>query len=120
QITASKEPTDPQEQPMQAPQAGTRIHHYEIIRRIGRGGMGAVYLARDTRLGRRVAVKFLHTQSSELTKRFILEERTPASPSHENIVVIFEVDSWQGNSFMVFEFLTGKTLTAMIPEEGSR
>ncbi len=100
-----------------APQVGTRIHHYEIIRRIGRGGMGAVYLARDTRLGRRVAIKFLHTQSAELTKRFILEARMTAALTHENIVVIYEVDAWQGSPFMVFEYLQGKTLGAVAPEE---
>ncbi len=99
-----------------SPQVGTRIHHYEIIRRIGRGGMGAVFLARDNRLGRKVAIKFLHTSSAELTKRFILEARTTAAVSHENIVVIYEVDAWQGNPFMVFEFLQGKTLTQLIPE----
>ncbi|MBK7863594.1 MAG: protein kinase [Archangiaceae bacterium] len=101
-----------------APQVGTRIHHYEIIRRIGRGGMGAVYLARDTRLGRKVAIKFLHTSSAELTKRFILEARTTAAVSHENIVVIYEVDAWQGNPFMVFEYLQGKTLSQLLPDDG--
>jgi serine/threonine protein kinase/energy-coupling factor transporter ATP-binding protein EcfA2 len=102
---------------VQEPTVGTRIHHYEIIRLLGRGGMGAVFLARDNRLGRRVAIKFLRTQSPELTKRFILEARTTAACSHENIVVIFEVDAWQGSPFMVFEYLQGKTLTKLIPED---
>lgn len=102
---------------VQEPTVGTRIHHYEIIRLLGRGGMGAVFLARDNRLGRRVAIKFLRTQSPELTKRFILEARTTAACSHENIVVIYEVDAWQGSPFMVFEYLQGKTLTKLIPED---
>jgi serine/threonine protein kinase len=113
-------PPAPSEAEVQAraPKVGTRIHHYEIIRRIGRGGMGAVYLARDTRLGRKVAVKFLHTTSADLTRRFILEARTTAAVSHENIVVIYEVDAWQGTPFMVFEYLQGKTLTQLLPTDG--
>ncbi len=98
------------------PEVGARLHHYEIIKLIGRGGMGSVYLARDTRLGRKVAIKFLRTHSAELTRRFILEARTTAACSHENIVVIFEVDAWQNSPFMVFEYLQGQTLTTLMPE----
>lgn len=101
---------------LEEPDVGTRIHHYEVIRLLGRGGMGSVYLARDTRLGRRVAIKFLRTHSPDLTKRFILEARTTAAVQHENIVIIFEVDAWQGMPFMVFEFITGQTLTKIAPE----
>src|SRR3954470_6374748 len=64
---------------------GATVGQYELIREIGSGGMGTVYLARDTRLGRRVAIKFLHASDAELTQRFILEARTTASCSHENI-----------------------------------
>ncbi len=103
-------------QKMDEPEVGTRIHHYEVIRLLGRGGMGSVYLARDTRLGRRVAIKFLRTHSPDLTKRFILEARTTASVQHENIVIIFEVDAWQGMPFMVFEYITGNTLSKVAPE----
>ena len=101
---------------LEEPDVGTRIHHYEVIRLLGRGGMGSVYLARDTRLGRRVAIKFLRTHSPDLTKRFILEARTTAAVQHENIVIIFEVDAWQGMPFMVFEYITGNTLTKVAPE----
>lgn len=114
-----KEITSPEQQdgagPIE-PDVGTRIHHYEVIRMLGRGGMGSVYLARDTRLGRRVAIKFLRTHSPDLTKRFILEARTTAAVQHENIVIIFEVDAWQGMPFMVFEFISGNTLTKVAPE----
>ncbi len=112
---AAKEFTSPETR-VEEPEVGTRIHHYEVIRLLGRGGMGSVYLARDTRLGRRVAIKFLRTHSSDLTKRFILEARTTASVQHENIVIIFEVDAWQGMPFMVFEYITGNTLTKSAPE----
>ncbi len=109
------EHTDP-EFHLTDPEPGTRIHHYEVIKLIGRGGMGSVFLGRDTRLGRRVAIKFLRTQSPDLTKRFILEARTTAACSHENIVVIYEVDAWRGSPFMVFEFLQGQPLTKFMPE----
>jgi len=113
--SGGREITSP-EVPGAEPDVGTRIHHYEVIRLLGRGGMGSVYLARDTRLGRRVAIKFLRTHSPDLTKRFILEARTTAAVQHENIVIIFEVDAWQGMPFMVFEFITGNTLTKVAPD----
>ncbi|MBL9038306.1 MAG: protein kinase [Archangium sp.] len=113
--TPSREYT-PVDGRVEDPEPGTRIHHYEVIKLIGRGGMGSVFLGRDTRLGRRVAIKFLRTHSNDLTKRFILEARTTAACSHENIVVIYEVDAWQGAPFMVFEFLQGMPLTKFIPE----
>ncbi len=89
---------------------GTRIGHYEVIRELGKGGMGAVYLARDTRLGRRVAIKFLHTTNPELTQRFVLEARATARFSHENIVGIYEVGEFGGSPFMVLEYLQGEPL----------
>ncbi|HYI02299.1 serine/threonine-protein kinase [Hyalangium sp.] len=89
---------------------GTRIHQYELIRQLGAGGMGTVFLARDTRLGRRVAIKFLHTQDPQITRRFILEAHTTARCSHENIVVIYEAGEFQGSPFMVLEYLQGQPL----------
>nr|WP_044193314.1 serine/threonine-protein kinase [Hyalangium minutum] len=89
---------------------GTRIHQYELIRQLGAGGMGTVFLARDTRLGRRVAIKFLHSKASETTRRFILEARATARCSHENIVIIYEVGEFQGSPFMVLEYLQGQPL----------
>ena len=101
------------------PRPGTRISHYEIIRELGAGGMGTVYLARDTKLGRRVAIKFLQTDHPELTQRFILEARTTARCQHENIVVIYEVGEYAGQPFMVLEYLNGQPLTKLI-EGGQR
>src|SRR4051812_35340129 len=84
------------------PTPGTRIGQYEIIRELGRGGMGAVYAARDTKLGRKVAIKFLSgNKDPELTARFIIEARATASCSHENIIVIYEVGEHGGEPFMV-------------------
>ncbi|WP_268811458.1 serine/threonine-protein kinase [Archangium violaceum] len=93
---------------------GTRIQHYELIRELGSGGMGTVCLARDTRLGRRVAIKFLHTEDPDLTKRFILEARATARCSHENIVIIYEVGEHQGSPFMVLEYLQGQPMKKLI------
>jgi serine/threonine protein kinase len=95
-------------------QPGTRVHQYELIRQLGSGGMGTVFLARDTRLGRRVAIKFLHSTNPEVTQRFILEARTTARCSHENIVIIYEVGEFEGRPFMVLEYLQGQPLNKII------
>ncbi len=98
------------------PRPGTRIHHYELIRELGSGGMGTVFLARDMRLGRRVAIKFLHSNDPDMTKRFVLEARATARCSHENIVIIYEVGEYGGSPFMVLEYLQGQPLTKLISE----
>jgi eukaryotic-like serine/threonine-protein kinase len=97
------------------PAPGTRIGQYEIIRELGRGGMGAVYAARDTKLGRKVAIKLLNSNNQpELTARFILEAKATARCSHENIIVIHEVGEHDGNPFMVLEYLQGVPLTQLL------
>ncbi|HTJ41917.1 MAG TPA: protein kinase [Kofleriaceae bacterium] len=93
------------------PRPGMRINQYEVIRELGAGGMGTVYLARDTKLGRKVAVKFLQTNHPELTQRFIVEARATARCQHENIVVIYEVGEHLGSPYMVLEYLKGQPLT---------
>jgi hypothetical protein len=96
------------------PGPGTRLGAYEIIRELGRGGMGAVFLARDTKLGRRVAIKFLQNDEPDLTARFILEARATARCNHENIVVIHEVAEHDGYPFMVLEYLQGTPLSRLL------
>jgi serine/threonine protein kinase len=98
-------------------QAGLRIEQYELIRELGKGGMGQVFLARDTKLGRRVAIKFLAAKSKRFTERFLVEARATARCSHENIVVIHEVDEYLGMPYMVLEYVEGATLGAMIREK---
>jgi serine/threonine protein kinase len=93
------------------PHPGVRINQYEVIKLIGEGGMGSVFLARDLRLGRRVAIKFLQTNQPELTSRFLVEARTTARCQHDNIVVIYEVGEHNGAPYIVLEFLNGKPLT---------
>lgn len=92
------------------PREGDTIRQYEIIRELGSGGMGAVFLARDNRLGRRVAIKFLNTDRSADTRRFLDEAHATARCCHENIVVIYEVGEHRGTPFMVLEYLQGGTL----------
>jgi len=70
------------------PVPGARIGQYELIRLLGRGGMGEVHLARDLRLGRLAAIKLLTTQRPNLGQRFLAEARATARCHHENIVVI--------------------------------
>jgi serine/threonine protein kinase len=101
-------------EPVAAPGPGTRIQHYELIRELGAGGMGTVFLARDMRLGRRVAIKFLQAEDPQLTQRFLLEAQATARCSHENIVIIHEVGEYQGSPFMVLEYLQGQPLTKLI------
>ena len=96
------------------PDTGARIGQYELIRELGRGGMGAVFLARDTRLGRRVAIKFLQSDVPELTARFILEARATARCHHENIIVIHDVGEHWGNPYMVLELLEGTPLDKLL------
>ncbi|HMG24399.1 MAG TPA: protein kinase [Kofleriaceae bacterium] len=101
------------------PHPGVRINQYEMIKKIGEGGMGTVFLARDLRLGRRVAIKFLQSDQPELTQRFLVEARTTARCQHDNIVVIYEVGEHGGAPYIVLEFLNGKPLTDLT-ENGQR
>ncbi|MCX5742299.1 MAG: protein kinase [Proteobacteria bacterium] len=104
--------------PAVLPVPGVRINQYEIIKLIGEGGMGSVFLARDLRLGRRVAIKWLQSNQPELTQRFLVEARTTARCQHDNIVVIYEVGEHATAPYIVLEFLQGKPLTAMTENGG--
>ena len=96
------------------PAPGATIDQYELIRRLGSGGMGDVYLARDTKLARRVAVKFLQHSDRSLNERFLLEAQATARCTHENIVVIHDVKEHGRVPFMVLEYLKGQTLGELI------
>jgi WD40 repeat protein/serine/threonine protein kinase len=92
------------------PQVGSTIKHYELLRKLGEGGMGAVYLARDTKLGRLVAIKVLQIHSGPNAERFLIEAQATARCRHDNIVVIHDVDQLDGYLYMVLEYLEGCTL----------
>ncbi len=98
---------------------GSMVGQYELIRELGRGGMGVVYLARDPRLGRRVALKLLQTVDPEWTRRFLVEARATAQFNHENIVVIHEVGVHEDSPFMVLEYLQGQTLASLLEASGA-
>jgi serine/threonine protein kinase/Tfp pilus assembly protein PilF len=89
------------------------ISHYRIIERIGAGGMGEVYLAEDTRLGRNVALKVLpaeFTKDESRLRRFEQEARAASALNHPNILTVFEVGQTEDQHFIVTEFIEGKTL----------
>ena len=117
-VTGAAQGTQPDEPPAsQLPVPGERIGQYELIRELGRGGMGAVYAARDTKLGRKVAIKLLNSNHHpELTARFILEAKATAACNHENIVVIHEVGEHNDNPFMVLEYLQGAPLSQLLQD----
>jgi len=93
--------------------AGTRLGPYEILGPIGAGGMGEVYRARDTRLGRDVAVKVLpaeYSQDADRLHRFEQEARLAGSLNHPNVLTLFDVGSHEGAPYLVAELLEGRTL----------
>jgi serine/threonine-protein kinase len=100
--------------------AGTKLGHYEIRSQIGAGGMGEVYLAQDTRLDRRVALKILPAElasNRDRMQRFIREAKSAAALSHPNIAQIFEIGEDAGTHFIAMEFIDGQTLREKIHRE---
>jgi serine/threonine protein kinase len=96
--------------------SGSRIGQYEVIRQLGRGGMGILYLARDLRLGRLVAIKLLAAHGAGGNERLLAEARTTAQCNHENIVVIHDVGEHDEHPYMVLEYIEGQTLSAWLAE----
>jgi serine/threonine protein kinase len=93
--------------------AGHTLAHYRIVSLLGQGGMGKVYLAEDTKLHRKVSLKFLSinfTQDEERVRRFELEARAASALNHPNILTIFEIGEVDSHRFIATEFIEGQTL----------
>jgi eukaryotic-like serine/threonine-protein kinase len=102
---------------------GHRLGPYEIAAFLGAGGMGEVYRARDTRLGRDVAIKVLPAErvaDEGRRRRFVQEARAASALNHPNIITIHEIESSNGTDFIVMEHVRGQTLGDLIPNEGMR
>jgi tetratricopeptide (TPR) repeat protein/predicted Ser/Thr protein kinase len=96
---------------------GRTVGHYEVLEKIGEGGMGSVYKARDRRLERLVALKVItpdHSQDENRRRRFIQEARAASALNHPNIVTIYEIAEWEGADFIAMEYIEGHTLRFLL------
>jgi serine/threonine protein kinase/Flp pilus assembly protein TadD len=114
------ESSDDKTQSFIALTSGTLVSHYRMVKKIGAGGMGEVYLAEDTELDRKVALKFLPThlcQDGDCRKRFKREAQAAAKLSHPNIIHVYEVSEYQGRPFFAMEHVEGRSLRDVNAEE---
>ncbi len=98
---------------------GKTLSHYKVLEKIGQGGMGEVFLAQDTTLDRKVALKFLPEeleQDSTAKKRFLREAKSAAALDHPYICHIHEVGEVEGKSFIAMEYVQGTTLGEKLTE----
>ena len=92
---------------------GNTVGHYRVLEKIGQGGMGEVYLAEDTKLRRKVSLKFLAkdlTRDRDRKDRFIQEARAAAAVEHPHIAAIYDIDETDGRTFIAMEYVRGGTL----------
>ncbi len=100
---------------------GRTISHYEIIEKLGEGGMGVIYKARDAHLDRFVAIKVLPLEKvadAERKRRFVLEAKSASALNHPHIITIHDIASDHGLEFIVMEFVPGKALNQVIARKG--
>jgi len=100
---------------------GRTISHYQVLEKLGSGGMGEIYKAQDSRLNRMVAIKVLSRRAAgdeERRRRFIKEAQAASSLNHPNIITIYDILSDEDSEYMVMEFVAGHTLTELIPKGG--
>jgi TolB-like protein/Flp pilus assembly protein TadD len=102
--------------------AGARFGHYHILALLGAGGMGEVWLAEDTRLKRKVALKLLPaelTSDADRVRRFEQEAQAASALNHPNIITVYDIGECDAGRFMVMELVAGRTLRAVIAEDNS-
>lgn len=98
---------------------GQTVSHYYVIEKLGEGGMGVVYLAEDTHLGRRVAIKFLTSSDRHYRARFLREARAVSSLSHAHIAAVFDYgETAEGQPYIVMELVRGKTISQLLQHDG--
>ena len=100
---------------------GRTISHYQIIEKLGEGGMGVVYKARDTHLDRFVAIKVLPPEKvadAERKRRFVQEAKSASALNHPNIITIHDIASDNGLDFIAMEYVPGKALNQVITRKG--
>jgi len=99
---------------------GKTISHYKILEKLGEGGMGAVYKAKDTKLDRIVALKFLPTHllcDDEAKTRFTHEAKAASALDHPNIATIYEIDEAEGECFIAMTYVEGKSIKGLVKEK---
>ncbi|MFA6957703.1 MAG: serine/threonine-protein kinase [Thermoanaerobaculia bacterium] len=99
--------------------SGDRVGAYEIIAPLGAGGMGVLFRARDVRLNREVAIKFLpdtHAASDERLQRFDREARAASALNHPHIITVYEIGDHEGRPFIAMELVEGKSLRGVLSE----
>src|SRR5260370_5495620 len=102
---------------LEEPSGGSVLGHFRVLREIGHGGMGVVYLAQDLKLERQVALKLLPAglhKDPERLRRFEREARLAAALNHSNIVTVFQIGEWEGQPFIATEFVEGERLAEML------
>jgi len=102
---------------------GKTISHYQILEKLGEGGMGVVYKAQDTHLDRFVAIKVLPAEKvadPERKRRFVQEAKAASALNHPNIIHIYDIDQQDGVDFIAMEYVPGKTLDQLTPRHGMR
>jgi serine/threonine protein kinase/Tfp pilus assembly protein PilF len=99
---------------------GSTLLHYRIVSKIGEGGMGEVYLAQDTKLNRKVAIKFLHEEFSkdaDKLGRFIQEAKAASALNHPNILTVYEIGEVDGKNYIATELIDGQTLRERLSQK---
>src|SRR5580658_1912296 len=104
------------------PVEGEQLNHYRVMKRLGSGGMGEVFLAEDTRLHRKVALKVLLPEVAadpDRMARFLQEARLASALSHPNAAHIYEIGEADGSHYLAMEYIEGQTLEARLSEVAS-